>query len=96
MGERAKSTGRRSAATQAFWHVVASDNSSLACFSDHARPVDSDARRVIAPMRIGKLEGFTQADCERIRWMGAISRCPSCGDRAYLHGWCFGCRKGYS
>jgi hypothetical protein len=60
---------------------------------NHTEPIDADARRVIAPMRLGKLENFTPEECEKIRWQGAIGRCGRCGDRAYRHGWCFGCGR---
>jgi hypothetical protein len=64
--------------------------------SEHTIPINTDARLVIAPLRMGKLEGFTKEECEKIRWQGAIQRCPRCGDRVYLHGWCFGCGKSFS
>jgi hypothetical protein len=59
------------------------------------KPVDADARRVMWTLRLGKLEGFTEADCQKWRWKGAISRCSTCGDRGYVHGWCFGCGRSF-
>ena len=65
-------------------------------FLEHPTPVDENARRLLYILRLGKLENFTDQDLEAIRWKGAISRCPLCGDRAYLHGWCFGCGKPFA
>lgn len=60
---------------------------------EHPEPINTDARLVIAELRLGKMDGFTEVDCEKWRWKGLIERCWRCGSRAYLHGWCFGCGK---
>lgn len=59
------------------------------------RPINKDAVNILRRVRpIGlKLQGWTKEDEEKIRWAGAISKCPRCGDRAYERGYCFGCGK---
>ena len=61
---------------------------------DHRRPVNRDAREIIRRARPSVLKTeWTKADEKAIRWAGLISKCPSCGDRVYIHGNCFGCGR---
>lgn len=56
--------------------------------------MNRDAAKLLRRMGESPLwRDWTEKEMEAIRWAGAISKCPSCGDRAYEHGWCFGCGK---
>ena len=65
-----------------------------ALFGDPRKPVNGDAVKILRRARPHEIKSeWTKEDMEAIRWAGAISKCPSCGDRAYEHGYCFGCGK---
>lgn len=67
---------------------------SSAVFGERRKPINRDAVKILR--RVSSLpikSEWTKEDEEAIRWAGAISKCPSCGDRAYEHGYCFGCGK---
>lgn len=66
----------------------------MAVFGHTRKPIDREAVKILR--RVGPSEiktEWTKEDEEAIRWKGLISKCPSCGDRAYEHGHCFGCGK---
>ena len=67
---------------------------SMRLLGEHRKPVNRDAANILrreSPVTL-KIE-WTKADEEASRWAGLISKCPRCGDRAYEHGYCFGCEK---
>jgi uncharacterized C2H2 Zn-finger protein len=56
--------------------------------------VNRDAANILRRVKPTTLKTeWTKADEEASRWAGLISKCPRCGDRAYEHGYCFGCGK---
>jgi ribosomal protein L32 len=56
------------------------------------KPINRDAVNILRRVSPATLKTeWTKEDKEASRWAGAISKCPRCGDRAYEHGWCFGC-----
>ena len=56
------------------------------------KPVNKDAAMVAKPFA-EMLVDCSNESIEKIKWKGLISKCPSCGGRAYENGWCFGCGK---
>ena len=68
--------------------------SSSVLFGERRKPINRDAAKIIRHQKPLPIKSeWTKEDEEAIRWAGAISKCPSCGDRAYEHGYCFGCGK---
>jgi hypothetical protein len=66
----------------------------MALLEEHPNPINRDAAKILRPSKIPKLKTeWSEQDQEAIRWAGLISKCPRCGDRAYEHGYCFGCGK---
>lgn len=59
----------------------------------HRKPVNRDAVKILRRIPDPPIGQWTKEDEEAIRWAGLISKCPKCGDRAYEHGYCFGCGK---
>jgi hypothetical protein len=67
---------------------------SSALLGEHRTPINRDAAKILRRVSPATLKTeWTKEDEEAARWAGAISKCPRCGDRAYEHGWCFGCGK---
>ena len=61
---------------------------------EHRKPINRDAVNIMRRVKPFTLKTeWTKEDEEKIRWQGLISKCPSCGDRAYEHGYCFGCGR---
>jgi hypothetical protein len=68
--------------------------SSMRLLGEHRKPVNRDAAKILRRVYPSAMKTeWTKADEEASRWAGLISKCPSCGDRAYEHGYCFGCGK---
>ncbi len=58
------------------------------------KPINRDAARILQPMaQFTPKSDWTSKEEEEIRWAGAISKCPSCGGRAYEGGYCFSCGR---
>ena len=58
------------------------------------KPINRDAAKILMRMKLQPIKTeWTKKDEEKIRWAGAISKCPLCGDRAYERGYCFGCGR---
>lgn len=63
-------------------------------FGESRKPINADAVRILRRVKSAPLKTeWTKSDEEAIRWAGLIGKCPSCGDRAYEHGYCFGCGR---
>jgi ribosomal protein L32 len=61
---------------------------------DPRKPINRDAVNILRRVKPTTLKTeWTKEDEEASRWAGLISKCPKCGDRAYEHGYCFGCGK---
>ena len=57
-------------------------------------PINRDAANILRPISGPPLKTeWTKEDEDESKWDGLISKCPSCGDRAYEHGHCFGCGR---
>jgi ribosomal protein L32 len=67
---------------------------SIDLLGEHRKPINRDAVKILRRVSPATLKTeWTKADEEASRWAGIISKCPSCGDRAYEHGYCFGCGR---